>query len=182
MLLHTTRLWRSGAALAIGCLLTIAVLTAFSTFSLWAWSEESILFIYSFASSLPQPHPISQVPPSKWCPSPATTAPTVTMGNPETPYLECKSCFTSRWSAYGIFFHMPHDRPNELGALREWAFARTPVLTGIATYAYSSTATFEWQNRANIDETTACFYTQILQVDTGGIGAGSPEALGIYLL
>ena len=94
-----------------------------------------------------------------------------------TTAIECEGCFTSRWGPYNIFFHMPHDRPDELGAIRAWAFGETPTLAGVATYGYSSTIQFDWLGVVNVYETTACFVTETVEVDTGGIVAGSLEAL-----
>lgn len=136
--------------------------------------------VYSFtATSLPSAPAISSVMTSPHCPSPSTTAPTLTMGI--TVDIECDGCFTSRWGPYNIFFHFPHDAPDELGAIRAWAFGETSTLRGIATYGYSGTVPFEWTGLVNIYETTACFVTRTVDVDTGGIPAGSLEALAIYL-
>ncbi|HBY93766.1 MAG TPA: hypothetical protein DEP84_07310 [Chloroflexi bacterium] len=136
--------------------------------------------IYSFkATSYPAAPPITTVMTTTYCPSPATTAPTVTMGM--TDLLECPGCFTSRFGPYSPFFHFPHDRPDELGAIRAWAFGQTEDLIGIATFGYSGTVQFTWQNYVNIYDVTPCFVTATATVDTGGIVPGSPEALGIYL-
>lgn len=136
--------------------------------------------IYSFqASSYPAAPPISTVMTTTFCPSPATTAPTVTMGM--TDMLECPGCFTSRWGPYNIFFHFPHDRPDELGAIRRWAFGETDDLLGVATFGYSGTVRFTWENYVNIYDVTPCFVTETVPVDTGGILPGSVEALGVYL-
>ena len=134
--------------------------------------------VYAFqATSWPAAPPIAAVMTSTFCPSPTTTGPQVSMGS--TKLVECPGCFTSRYGPYGVFFHMPHDRPGELGALRAWAFAAAPELTGIATFGYSSTVDFVWLNVANVYATTPCFVTTTQ--DTGGIAAGSLAALGIYL-
>ena len=136
--------------------------------------------VYSFtATSFPSAPPISSVMTTTHCPSPSTTAPTLTMGI--TTDIECDGCFTSRWGPYNIFFHLPHDRPDELGAIRAWAFGETPTLAGVATFGYSSTVPFDWYGPVNIYEATACFVTETVEVDTGGIAAGSLEALAIYL-
>ncbi len=136
--------------------------------------------VYSFAAtSFPSAPPISSVMTTTHCPSPSTTDPTLTMGM--TTAIECPGCFTSRWGPYNIFFHFPHDRPDELGAIRAWAFGETPTLAGVATFGYSSTVPFNWYGLVNIYDTTACFVTETVEVDTGGITAGSLEALAIYL-
>lgn len=137
--------------------------------------------VYSPAAwtSFPVAPPITTVVTSTICPSPATTAPTVTMGS--TALIECPGCFTSRFGPFGVFFHMPHDSPDELGAIHGWAFQETESLAGKVTFGYSSTARFEWQGIGNIYETTPCFVQQTVTVDTGPVAAGSLEALGIYL-
>lgn len=136
--------------------------------------------VYAFqAASLPSAPPIATVMTSTFCPSPSTTGQQVSMGS--TKLMECPGCFTSRYGPYGVFFHMPHDRPDELGALRAWAFATAPELTGVATFGYSSTVDFIWLNVANVYATTPCFVTTTQAVDTGGIAPGSLEALGVYL-
>ena len=136
--------------------------------------------VYSFtATSFPSAPSLSSVMTTTYCPSPATTAPTLTMGM--TTDVECPGCFTSRWGPYNIFFHLPHDRPHELGAIRAWAFGDTPTLSGVATFGYSSTVPFDWYGLVNIYDTTSCFVTETVAVDTGGISAGSLESLGIYL-
>lgn len=136
--------------------------------------------IYSFtASSFPEAPPISAVMTSTFCPSPTTTAPTVTMGS--LALVECPSCFTSRFGPYNIFFHFPHESPTELQALRSWAFGDTSSLQGIATFGYSGTHTFTWLNVADIFESTPCFVTTTQTVDTGDISAGSIAAFGLFL-
>ncbi len=139
--------------------------------------------VYTFdadPNNYPTPPPLSQVITSTHCPSPTTIAPTVTFGLTTTA-MECPDCFTSRYGPYGVFFHMPHDRPEELGAIRAWAFGQTPDLSGIVTFGYSSTATSAWHMLTNIYSSTACFASQTVVVDTGSIGAGSLPAFGIYL-
>ncbi|MBK9233847.1 MAG: hypothetical protein IPO15_24150 [Anaerolineae bacterium] len=122
--------------------------------------------------------PISSVMTDTFCPSPSTTAPTVTMGS--LALVECPSCFTSRFGPYTIFFHFPHDRPDELQALRAWAFGDVDSLMG-ATFAYSGTYSYTWLNVADLFQTTPCFVTTTQTVDTGDVVAGSPPAFGVYL-
>lgn len=139
--------------------------------------------VYTFdadPANYPVPPPLSQVITSTYCPSPATIAPTVTFGLP-TAAMECDGCFTSRYGPYGVFFHMPHDRSEELGAIRAWAFGHTPDLSGIVTFGYSSTAPSAWHMLTNIYSSTACFISQPVVIDTGSIRAGSLPAFGIYL-
>lgn len=132
------------------------------------------------AVSWPPPPDLTQTPPGPFCPDPAAVTPTLSMGFTDT--AECPGCFTSRWGIYNIFFHFPRDRANELQATERWAFGDPgDPLIGVATYGYSSTARFEWQGLINIYEITPCFITTTHTVDTGGIAAGSLEALGIYL-
>ncbi len=121
-----------------------------------------------------------------YCPSPETTAYSVTMGG--TTLMECPECFTSRFGPFGVFFHEPHNTPDELQAIHKWAFGETSDLTAKVTFGYSSTVPFTWEplytvaNVANVYEATSCFYTQTdVKVDTGNVAAGSIEALGIYL-
>ncbi|MFZ2419615.1 MAG: hypothetical protein WA029_00610 [Anaerolineae bacterium] len=136
--------------------------------------------IYSFtASSFPSAPPISSVMTDTFCPSPSTTAPTVTMGS--LALVECPSCFTSRFGPYTIFFHFPHDRPDELQTLRAWAFGDVDSLLGVATFGYSGTYSYTWLNVANLFETTPCFVTTTQTVDTGDVVAGTPPAFGVYL-
>lgn len=124
---------------------------------------------------------ISTVVTSTICPSPSTTAATVTMGSADFDMMICPECFTDRFGPYGVFFHMPHDSADELGAIHEWAWNITDTLIGKVTYGYSSTANFNWRGIANVYETTPCFVQETYPVDTGSIQAGSIEALGIYL-
>ncbi|NUQ39692.1 MAG: hypothetical protein HUU23_18270 [Caldilineales bacterium] len=130
--------------------------------------------------SWPSPPDPAETPPSPFCPDPAATAATLSMGMTDT--VECPGCFSSRWGPYNIFFHFPRDRVNELQALERWAFGDpADPLIGVATFGFSSTARFDWQGLVNIYEITPCFITTTHAVDTGGIAAGSLEALGIYL-
>jgi hypothetical protein len=133
--------------------------------------------------------PITSVMTSTICPSPATTAPTVTLGSTDVMTENGNTIeeFTSRFGPYGIFFHEPHNRADELGAIRNWAFGTTDVLTGIVTFGYSSTVTSAWprvykaRQIGNLYSSTACFLTKTVRIDTGSIRPGSPEAMGIYL-
>ena len=140
--------------------------------------------IYAFdadPANYPVAPPITQVTPSDICPSPETTAPTVTMGSANFDMMECPECFTDRFGPYGVFFHMPHDSADELDAIHDWAWGLTDALIGKVTFGYSSTAQFDWQGTANVYETTPCFVQEYHVVDTGGIEPGSLQALGIYL-
>ncbi|MBI3960696.1 MAG: hypothetical protein HY328_17945, partial [Chloroflexi bacterium] len=142
---------------------------------------------YNFdATSWPQAPSVQDVPASEDCPSPQTTTDSVTMGG--TTLVECPGCFTSRWGPYGVFFHMPHDNPQELGAIRAWAMGEVSKLTAQVTWGYSSTVPFTWEplytiaNVANIYEATACFTkTTVDAADTGSVQPGTLAALGIYL-
>ncbi len=132
---------------------------------------------------------ISSVMPSTNCPSPATTAPTVTIGSTDVMTENGNTIeeFTSRFGPYGVFFHEPHNRPDELGAIHDWAFGTTDVLTGVVTFGYSSTVTSAWppiysaKQMGNIYASTACFVTETVRIDTGSIQPGSLKAIGIYL-
>ncbi len=139
--------------------------------------------VYTFDADpdlYPVAPPITSVVTSTHCPSPTTTAPTVTIGSTNM-MTDCISCFTSRFGPYGVFFHLPHDRPDELVAIRDWALGQTDVLTGMVVFGYSSTAQSMWEGIANIYESTPCFVTETVRVDTGSIQPGSLEAFGIYL-
>jgi len=133
--------------------------------------------------------PITSVMTSTFCPSPSTTAPTVTLGTTAlmTDSGNTIEVFTSRFGPYGIFFHEPHDRPNELGAIHDWAFGATDALTGVVTFGYSSTVTSLWPKVyeakaiGNVYASTACFVSETVRIDTGSIQPGSLPALGIYL-
>ena len=140
-------------------------------------------------SKYPVAPPISSVMTSTFCPSPSTTAPTVTLG---TTALMTESgntigVFTSRFGPYGIFFHEPHERPDELGAIHDWAFGVTDALTGVVTFGYSSTVTSLWPKVyeakaiGNIYVSTACFVSETVRIDTGSMQPGSLPALGVYL-
>ncbi|MCL4836256.1 MAG: hypothetical protein KJZ86_27700 [Caldilineaceae bacterium] len=145
--------------------------------------------IYNFdadPANWPQPPSVKDVPASPDCPSPQTTTDSVTMGG--TGLVECPGCFTSRMGPYGVFFHMAHDNPKELGAIRAWAMGDAAKLTAQVTWGYSSTVPFTWEpaytiaNIANIYEATACFtQTTVEAVDTGSTQPGSLAALGVYL-
>jgi len=139
--------------------------------------------VYTFdadPNNYPVPPPITSVITSTICPSPATTGPDVSMGS--TDQMSCLECFTDRFGPYGVFFHMPHNRPSELGAIEAWALGLTDTLVGQVIFGYSSTVAFEWQDPAyNIYETTPCFVTETATIDTGSIQAGSLPAFGIYL-
>ena len=142
--------------------------------------------VYTFDAdpdNYPVPPPITEVEATPYCPSPETTVDSVTMGNYEAAkdLMECPSCFTSRFGPYGVFFHFPHTRDDELYAIRDWAYGRTPELTGMVIYAYSSTAESFYQAAVNIYESSDCFVKRTTTVDTGSIQAGSLAALGIYL-
>ena len=140
--------------------------------------------VYTFDAdpdSYPVAPPITQVVPSKICPSPETTAPTVTMGAANFDMMTCPECFTDRFGPYGTFFHMPHDSEDELQAIHDWAWGLTETLVAKVTFGYSSTAAFQWQGVSNVYETTPCFVQEYHVVDTGSISPGSVEALGIYL-
>ncbi len=142
--------------------------------------------VYTFTAdpaNYPPAPPITSVPTSALCPSPATTAPTVTLGATDimTENGNTIEVFTSRFGPYGTFFHEPHNRADELGAIQDWATGQTDVLTAVVTFGYSSTAKYDWQGIANIYETTPCFVTDTARVDTGNITAGSVAAFGIYL-
>jgi len=142
---------------------------------------------YNFdATSWPQAPSVKDIPASADCPSPETTTDSVTMGG--TGLVECPGCFTSRWGAYGVFFHMAHDNANELGAIRAWAMGEANKLSAEVTWGYSSTVPFTWEpaftvaNIANVYEATACFgKTTVDAVDTGSVQPGDLAALGIYL-
>ncbi len=140
--------------------------------------------VYTFTANpdnYPVAPPITSVVTSTICPSPTTTGPEVSMGS-TTLMTECLECFTDRFGPFGVFFHMPHDRPSELGAIEAWAFGLTDTLVGQVIFGYSSTAEFEWQDPVyNVYETTPCFVTETAVVDTGNIQAGSLRAFAIYL-
>jgi len=138
---------------------------------------------YADPASYLDPPPLSSVVTSTYCPSPTQISDSVTLGNFEvmSDMMKCPGCFTSRYGPFGVFFHEPHDRPDELGAIREWAFGRTDVLTGMVIFGYSSTAKNAFMGVANIYESTACFISRTVPIDTGGIQAGSLEALATYL-
>jgi len=142
--------------------------------------------VYTFdadPANYPTPPPISQVSATPYCPDPANTADFATMGNYDAAkdQMQCSGCFTSRYGPYGVFFHFPHARADELYATRDWALGRTPVLTGEVIYAYSSTAKSFYQEAINIYESSNCFVSRTVRIDTGSIQAGSLEALGIYV-
>lgn len=128
----------------------------------------------------PTPPPITSVVTNTMCLTPSQTGPTVTMGT-ASDMMTCPGCFSDRFGPYGVFFHMPHNTPDELGAIRDWAWGATNVLTGKVTFGYSSTSQFEWQGIANVYETTPCFTQETHIVDTGDVQAGSLEAFGLYL-
>ncbi|MFQ5400245.1 MAG: hypothetical protein ACE5E7_11690 [Anaerolineae bacterium] len=142
--------------------------------------------VYTFDAdpvNYPTPPSITQVTATPYCPSPETTADFVTMGNYDVAkdQMECPGCFTSRFGPYGVFFHFPHTRSDELYATRDWAFGRAPQLTGTVIYAYSSTAQSFYQEAINIYNSSNCFVSRTATIDTGSIQPGSPQALGIYL-
>ncbi|NOX62077.1 MAG: hypothetical protein GXP42_09055 [Chloroflexi bacterium] len=140
--------------------------------------------VYTFdadPANYPEAPPITHVSRSEICPSPETTAPTVTMGSANFDMMECPGCFTDRFGPYGVFFHMPHNSADELVAIHDWAWGLTNTLLGKVTFGYSSTAQFDWQGTANVYETTPCFVQEYHVVDTGSIEPGSLQALGIYL-
>jgi len=140
-------------------------------------------------NNYPLAPPITSVITSTICPSPATTAPTVTLGSTDVMTENGNTIeeFTSRFGPYGVFFHEPHNRPDELGAIHDWAFGKTDVLTGVVTFGYSSTVTSVWprvyqaKQMGNIYAATACFVTETVRIDTGSIQPGSLKAMGIYL-
>lgn len=76
-----------------------------------------------------------------------------------------------RISSDSVFFHEPHDAPDELGAIEAWAFGTTSVLTGVATFGYSGTVSsplippdpYRATLVANIYESTPCCVTQTVQ-------------------
>ncbi len=142
--------------------------------------------VYTFdadPANYPTPPPISEVTATPYCPAPETTADFTTMGNYDVAkdQMKCPGCFTSRFGPYGVFFHFPHARGDELYATRDWALARAPELTGTVIYAYSSTAQSFYQEAINIYESSDCFVSRTMKIDTGSIQPGSLEALGIYL-
>ena len=146
-------------------------------------AEDPIYTFDAAPANYPTPPPITEVEATLDCPSPETTVDSVTMGNYEASkdLMECPGCFTSRFGPYGVFFHFPHAHSDELYAIRNWAYGRTPELTGMVIYAYSSTAKSFYQAASNIYESSNCFVKRTAIVDTGEIQAGSPAALGIYL-
>ncbi len=139
--------------------------------------------VYTFDAApenYPTAPPIGSVMTSTYCPSPSTTAPTISIGSTNL-MTDCIACFTSRFGPYGTFFHEPHANPSELGAVRDWAFGASQALTGTVIFGYSSTARSMWQGIANIYASTPCFISQTVRIDTGSIQPGSLPALGIYL-
>lgn len=106
-------------------------------------------------------------------PTPAASCPSgAGAGTVVWPMTYDSGCTTSRFGPYSPFFHFPHDTPEELGALRDWAWGRTPNLFGYAAYAWGDPA----DNVLNAD----CRITQWEEIDTG-IAAGSLEAFGTFL-
>ncbi|MFQ5341574.1 MAG: hypothetical protein ACE5F6_08500 [Anaerolineae bacterium] len=134
-------------------------------------------------ANYPVPPDISDVPPSPSCPEPETISNTVAMGNYQVnkDKMVCPGCFTDRFGPYGTFFHMPHDRPDELGAVRAWAFGEIENLVGTVTYGYSTTVESPFSGIANVYHSTPCFVTETVTIDTGSVQPGSLQALGIYL-
>lgn len=142
--------------------------------------------VYTFdadPANYPVPPAIAEVTATPYCPSPTTTVDSVTMGNYDVAkdQMECLGCFTSRFGPYGVFFHFPHARDDELYATRDWAYGRAPALTGTVIYAYSSTAQSFYQAAVNIYNSSDCFISRTATIDTGSIRPGSLQAFGIYL-
>ena len=176
----------------VGALAIAAGFSVTDAATIQAWSEApdkgnlpEQTPVYTFSANpanYPVAPPITSVITSTICPSPSTTGPTVSMGSTDS-MTECMECFTERLGPYGVFFHMPHDNSEELGAIKAWAFGQTDTLRGRVVFGYSSTTQFEWQDPAvNIYKSTPCFVTQtVSSVDTGNIQAGDLPAFGIYL-
>ncbi len=141
--------------------------------------------VYTFDADLtnyPVPPAITEVTATPYCPSPETTDDFVTLGTYDEDLMgDCPGCFTSRFGPYGVFFHFPHARSDELYAIEDWAYGRSPELTGTVIYAYSSTARSFFEEIINVYQSSNCFVSRTVTIDTGSIQAGSPQALGIYL-
>ncbi len=82
------------------------------------------------------------------------------------------ACFSDRFQAYGVFFHMPSDA--ELENIRTWAFTPGVDLIGdrAAAYGGETEAPLTWQCVARWNDEV---------IDTGHVESGSLEALGMYL-
>ncbi len=175
-------------ALAIAAGFSVEDAAVIQAYSQATDSEElpAVNPVYTFdadPANYPTPPPIAEVSATPYCPSPETTADFTTMGNYDAAkdQMQCPGCFTSRFGPYGVFFHFPHARSDELYATRDWALGRVPELTGTVIYAYSSTAQSFYQEAINIYESSDCFVSRTVKIDTGSIQPGSLEALGIYL-
>jgi hypothetical protein len=90
---------------------------------------------------------------------------------PASDQIEGPGCFTSRFGTFSPFFHFPRDNPQELGALRAWAFGESTILTGYAAFAFGGVQVVE----------ARCTLTPTTVIDTGDVAAGSLDAFAIYL-
>ncbi len=85
---------------------------------------------------------------------------------------EGMGCFSDRFQAFGVFFHLPTQA--QLAKTRTWAFTEgIPLLgDGAAAYGGITQAPLTWQCIAR--------WTDI-EIETGNVLSGTPESLGIYL-
>ncbi len=82
-------------------------------------------------------------------------------------------CITSRFGPYSPFFHFPHNNPQELGALRDWAWGNKTQLIAYEAYAWGGPAEHTVMQ-------ASCRYTRTAVVTTS-IQPGSLEAFATYI-